>query len=433
MAMRGRLNLFQATMLRWRELHPYSAVHMVRVLRPCDPVRLKAHIEARLERAGLTGLVLDAQRRRFDFEGGRTPIELTVLPAGPDPRETARREIVRQLNLPFPRDGRFSPFRFFVVAGADGFDVGLAYDHFLAGGDSIAVLLRDCLEGYGEDVGTAAPAWTPRLYPRTYGRLFLSRIGSVLRGFAYLPALAASCKRSYRAPCCGDRDAENDFIAHRIDPAVFDGARRAAKAWSVTIGDLFLATLLLALDPIAAGRGAEARRRELGVASIVNLRGELESDARACFGQFLASLRVSHPVPPGIGLEAMAAAVHAETSRYRARRLYLQSLLALGVSGLIWRSLSPSQRRCFLAKHYPIWAGISAVHVDLLWRDAADAAAPREYVRAVSTGPLAPFVFAMTTLGDVAWLGVSFRPADVSRETAEHVAGEFLRHLASLA
>ena len=207
-----------------------------------------------------------------------------MLPAGPDPHETARREIVRQLNLPFPRDGRFSPFRFFVVVGGDGFDVGLAYDHFLAGGDSIAVLLRDCVEGYGEDVGTAAPAWTPRLYPRTYGLLFLRSIGSVLRGVAYLPALAASCKRSYRAPCCGDRDAENDFIAHRMDPAVFEGARRAARTWGVTIDDLFLAILLLALDPIAAGRGAAPRRHELGVASIVNLRGELESDARAASG-----------------------------------------------------------------------------------------------------------------------------------------------------
>ena len=40
--LRGRLNLFQTAMLRWRELHPYNAVHVVRVpqaarLRPSEP------------------------------------------------------------------------------------------------------------------------------------------------------------------------------------------------------------------------------------------------------------------------------------------------------------------------------------------------------------------------------------------------------------
>ena len=29
--MKGRLNLFQAAILRWRALHPYNAVHVVRV------------------------------------------------------------------------------------------------------------------------------------------------------------------------------------------------------------------------------------------------------------------------------------------------------------------------------------------------------------------------------------------------------------------
>ena len=37
--MRGKLNLFQATMLRWRELHPYSAVHVVRITRALEAAR----------------------------------------------------------------------------------------------------------------------------------------------------------------------------------------------------------------------------------------------------------------------------------------------------------------------------------------------------------------------------------------------------------
>src|SRR5262249_56060409 len=74
--MRGRLNLFQATMLRWRDLHPYSAVHVVRVKESCNPPRLEAQIAARLESAGLTGLTLDRNRLRFEFARASQPIPL---------------------------------------------------------------------------------------------------------------------------------------------------------------------------------------------------------------------------------------------------------------------------------------------------------------------------------------------------------------------
>ena len=58
--MKGRLNIFQATMLRWRELHPYNAVHVVRVDTLLDAVRLTHDIDATFAARGLTGFVVDA-------------------------------------------------------------------------------------------------------------------------------------------------------------------------------------------------------------------------------------------------------------------------------------------------------------------------------------------------------------------------------------
>jgi hypothetical protein len=430
--MRGRLNLFQTMMLRWRDVYPYAAVHMVRVMRPCEPQRLRERIEALLESAGLTGLILDRRRARFEFRGGPAAIELKMLHAGDDTLKTVEAEIERQLNTPFPREGAFSPFRFFAVDHGTSFDLGLAYDHFLAGGDSIAVLLGHCLDEYCTEAPAGTRSWMPRLYPHTYRRLFLRHAAAVVRGLAHVPSLAASCRRSWRAPCRADRDGGNGFLCFRVDRAGIDALRRTANSWQVTIGDLFLAMLLRALDPVTAERRAAPRRRELGVASIMNLRSELESDADATFGQFLSSLRVSHPVPVEIGLRQLADDVHAEANRIRTRRLYLHTLLALGASGLGWRFLSTDRRRRFLAKHYPLWAGISAVHVDPLWEKVCRDLPAREYLRAVSTGPLAPLVFAITTLGDAMWLGVSFRTADVSQQTAERVARNFLHCIASL-
>ena len=68
--MKGRLNLFQAAMLRWRDLDPYNAVHVARIAAPFDRERLRGVISAQLETDGLTGLVLDRQRRRYEYRGG---------------------------------------------------------------------------------------------------------------------------------------------------------------------------------------------------------------------------------------------------------------------------------------------------------------------------------------------------------------------------
>src|SRR4029453_16984928 len=139
-AMRGRLNLFQSAMLRWRDLHPYSAVHVVRVPVPLDGEWLKAAIEDQLAFAGLAGLVLDRRRRRYEYRGGKPTFELTIVDDAPPERSTLCGEIERQLNRPFPADGRIDPFRFFVLPEAGAFRFGLAYDHFIAGGDSIVAL-----------------------------------------------------------------------------------------------------------------------------------------------------------------------------------------------------------------------------------------------------------------------------------------------------
>jgi hypothetical protein len=430
--LRGKLNLFQAMMLRWRELHPYIAVHIVRLNQPLVPVRLKRRIETRLETAGLTGLSLDRRRGRFEFRGGPAAIEPTILAGGDDALRVAEREIERQLNLPFPPDGAFVPFRFFTVDAGASFYLGLAYDHFIAGGDSIAVLLEKLCDDYAADESPVASPWTPQRYPRTFSRLFLRHLRHTVAGLAHLPSLAASCRHSFRAPCRTGGDPANSFLSARVGHSAFAGVLRTAKAWGVTVNDLFLAALLLALAPLAAERSASHHRKELAVASIVNLRAEFEASASETFGQFLTSLRVSHPVPPGIGLPQLTREIHAQTVLIKEHKFYLQTLLALSWVAFAWRFLGPDERQCFLAKQYPIWAGITGLNIDSLWVVPRTGAPPPEYLRAVPTGPLAPLVVAATTLGGVLQLGFTFRAADISRDTVQRVAAEFIRCIENL-
>lgn len=431
--MAGRLNLFQAMMLRWRGLHPYTGVHVVRVPMRLERDRLETGIRGVLERRGLTGFELSPARRTYRYGGGASATEVATLPGGSDPSDVLARAIESALNTAFPAAGRIDPFRFFAVDAGDAFHLGLAYDHFIAAADSIVALLAEIVEGYaGAPAAAPGPGGALDRYPPTYWRLFLRHPVKLARGLAHLPAMAASCRRSFRPPTAGGGGRHNGFAAFRVDPPGFRAMRRAAAAWGVTLNDLFMALLLASLAPLAEARERAPRRRELGIASIMNIRGDYQPDAQRTFGQFLGAMRVSHPVPPGATLEAIARDVHAETERVKRGKLYLPGLLALGATGLVWPLLSDDRRDRFLPKNYPVWAGLTTLNVNLLWTRAAERFPGIEYLRAGSTGPLAPFVFAITTVGEVLHVGISYRSAAVPREAVDGVAAEFVRKISAL-
>jgi hypothetical protein len=417
---KGRLNLFQASMLRWRELHPYSAVHVVRIGHPLDLGRLASVIGGQIAAFGLTGLTLDVAHARYEYGGGNAAPSIAVHAGGGDPMPILGREIELELNRPFKRDGKLDPFRFFVIDSGPQFHLGLTYDHFIAAGDSIVVLMKEIYTGYCGIGAEAGPARSRDRYPATYRRLFLRHPGPMLRGMRHVRQMAASCRRSVRPRYPGGHDPHNAFAYCRVDPPEFAMLTTATKAWGVTLNDLLMAILLHVLEPLAGVRAPTERRRELAVGSVVNLRRDFGSDPTTTFGQFLSSLRVSHPMPPGISLQRLACDIHAETAGIKREKLYLQSLMAIGTSGLVWRFLSREQREGFYTKNYPAWGAITMVNVDALWAHAGGRMPPPEYLRAVSTGPLAPLVVAVTTAAGVMHAGLSYRtaaftPADIDR------------------
>src|SRR5258707_14791868 len=139
--MKGKLNLFQAAILRWRALHPYNAVHVVRVAHAIDPVLLEKALREQLQDLGLTGLELDARRQRYEWTGGPASLALRVIPGAGEAVAALCREIERELNAAFAPQGRVEPFRFFAIDNGGGIFPGLFLDHFFPGGGSNVVLL----------------------------------------------------------------------------------------------------------------------------------------------------------------------------------------------------------------------------------------------------------------------------------------------------
>jgi hypothetical protein len=162
----------------------------------------------------------------------------------------------------------------------------------------------------------------------------------------------------------------NAVTSLELPPDVYAGVLRAAKAWGVTLNDLLLAMLLTALAPEFPERLDARRRKEIAIASVINIRHELAAGPETAFGQFLSSFLVSHPVPEGITLEALARDVHAQTQRVKRRKLYLMTLYMIACGGIVWPYLTPSQRTQMHAKNYPVWAGMTMLNVEAIWNDA---------------------------------------------------------------
>jgi hypothetical protein len=306
----------------------------------------------------------------------------------------------------------------------------MTYDHVIAGGDSIVVLMRDVGAAYA---GREQPRRKPgERYPDTCARLFRRHAGAALRSVRRLSEMAASARRSVRPRFPGGDDPANGFVHCRIGPPEFTALTRTAKTWGVTVNDLLLALLLRVLEPYAGERSADARRRELAVASIVNLRRDFGYGATDTFGQFLSSFRVAHSLPSGTGLQQLAQDVHTETERIKREKLYLPILCAIGVIGILWRFLSPAQRQGFYAKNYPAWGAITMINVDPLWTEAGGPLPPPEYLRAVSTGPLTPVVVAVTTAAGSLHAGISYRSAAFAPADADGIAAGILEGIRRL-
>jgi hypothetical protein len=405
-------------MLQWRELYPYNAVHVVRVDAPLDRARLSRTIDAAIAARGLAGLVLDVAHKRYEYTGGTARTDLRVFPGGDDPLGVLYARIEAEINAAFPPDGPIDPFRFFAVDAGDSFHFGLAYDHVVAGGDSIVGLLMELVERYTGSTSVAGPP--PDLYPSGSARMLARHAGYVLLGLFADPRILAILRRALRPRFPRGNDPTNAFASFQIGKEGVAAMARAALAWGVTRNDLLMALVLSAIAPLAGEARHRERRRELGIASIVNIRRDFGFDLRGSFGQFLSSFRYSHPVPDGIALRELACDLHLQTERVKRRKLYLQTFLALGGLRLLWPRLSAERRVGVHGKNYPAWVGITPLAVDHLWREAGGRAPPAEYWRAVSTGPASPLVVAATTTGGTLHLGLSYRPTAF---TGDQVAG----------
>lgn len=428
--MHGKLNSFQKSMLQWNHLHAYNAVHVVRMSGDLDLPRLTGVINDFLTQRGLTNLNMDLRRETFGYGGGAGELVVHVVVGGNDPQTNLAAEMERQLNMAFDLSRAFNPFRFFVVPAPGSFLVGLVYFHAIADAESIVWLLKELVAAYA-GTGDRKRAEPLALYPRRYDNLLRHQPRVIGRRLLALPDQARKLRSSMRVPAADPGNMQNGLRLFTVGREQLPGLVAAAKAWQVTVNDLLLALLLKALTPLAGNRTAAGRRKNISLGCIVNIRKDLGVDSPRTFGLFLGSFMVTHPVPEGISLQQLAGELRDQTLAIKRHRLYLGTPWELAFARRLLSFFSPDQRKKFYQKNYPLWGGITNMNLNSHWPDDEAALTP-DYFRAVCTGPVTPLVLSVTTVGDHANIGLTYRATVFSEQAIEQIKRSFLESLAEL-
>lgn len=428
--MKGKFNIFQRTMLLWNSIHPYNAVHIIKIPGPIDIPRLEVIIKNILNKSGLGELSIDHKKKRFNYHNNPDSVEVMIVDPGSDATAALNREIQRQINLPFTGN-TMNPFRFFAVAEDSSFFLGLTYFHPVADADSVIIIIKNIVSTYIDD--DKRPVTYSQLDPYSQsGRsLFLCSMKDLFAWVVTLPEHIAELRSSFRPKYRNINDHENAFSFFSIGPQQFHSLLNTAKKWGVTLNDMFLAFLLSSLGPFASERLKAARRKKISAASIVNARKDLAADDPAAFGLFLGSFSVSHTLPEGISLEQLAKDIHAQTEKIKRYKLYLRTIPEMRTALFLISLFFKKRLKKFYSKYYPLWGGITNLNLNDVWKQ-TDGQISIDYFRTVSTGPTVPVVFSFTTVGDVLNIGVSYRTAAFSREEADRIISNFSECVAGL-
>jgi len=410
-------------MLQWNDLHPYNAVHVVRLLGAVDLDRLRQGIQALIERYELAALTLDRARGTYRLEGRPGASEFREIPADGNPDAAFRREIERQLNTPFPLGQGCAPLRFFLLPAREGFLLGLVYLHVIADAEPVVRFLRQLTEHYlGRPTAEAGGSAPERRSPE--GALAGWGLGLLARQLADLPRRVRAIRACCRPPAGDALDLANRWTGLVLGAEELEVLLGTARRRGVTLNDLVLALLLKCVARLAPERRWASRRRRLAVGCIVNTRPGVRLETQAMVGVSLGSFVVTHDVPNGITVGELAREVSGQTRPMKQHRLWLGPSLELALARWWFAWSSPERQRLFYRKHYPLWGGVTNLNLNRLW-DQSPAAAPIDYYRAVSTGPATPLVLAFTTVGRHANLGFTYRSGVFTAAEMESLTQEF--------
>ncbi len=411
-------------MLLWERLHPYNAVHALRILGPSRPQRLAAAIEAVERAAGIGALEIDRSARACRYVPAAAPrVKAGVCDEVGEQTPTGL--LAAGLNASFAGRPQ-TPFRWTLLeeAGGGAHWVALAYRHVAADAHGAQALLAAVLQ-HGRGGGEA-----PLLRVDGPRRQRVS-----LR--ARLEALARFARTFRRLRCAHkmDEDRQGDdrteCAVRTAAPGLLRELRAANRRRGAGLNDACLAALAATVAERSPDRHTSRRRRKLALGTVISRRTRGTSAGEVWLGPALRDLVVVVDRPDAPLAEVLAQ-ISAQTRAARGLpdpgdfdpRLFLIERA--------WPLLGLRHHRRTYRKVFPVCAGVTSFNVHAGWFGPAGVGVDR-YVRASPPGPVVPIALAPTALGDRLELALVYRRATLTPAAAADVLAGVHDRLALLA
>jgi len=408
-----RRNDFQDLMRSWKELAPYNAAHILEVSGAADIPRWEEAFGRAL--------------KQIDSNAGALRVET----ASSRLDETVTRELNRRFS-----DGEL-PFRAVIIQTEPESHLLIGiYDHCFADSPSIRLLLRHVFHAYRGGTSDLPPIRVAESVrsPR-------SRVSTNFKTLANAWRAYRDHRRACRIDLHDPQDFQTGFFSRQFAPGVIHGVRAMARQHNAKVNDAFVAVAAQVLGDYTARKRAASRKRlfhprrdRVGIASAVDLR-ECDADAPV-FGFAVGYYSVVLERPEQIALPELVCIVAKETALKKANKNAAGFSLTLKCARWFWKlNSSPHARAQLFLKGLPLLAGVSNVNLSGSWIEDASAvtegARLLDYLRVSPVGPIMPFVFTLTTIGDRLSLCVSFRTTAFSRPSAQQLADAFVAKLLS--
>jgi hypothetical protein len=419
------LNEFQRLMRCWAELAPYNAGIMARISGPADIERWRQAAHAVSEETIIPG-------RAKANPPGQTEIEN----AGASLAETIR----CQLNRRFPPEEL--PFRFFVVNHSpDSHWFGIMFDHWITDGHSGRQFLRRCVLRYQQPASTISPSLPP-LHPLEKDAVpllaFHTGLRALPRGFAECVRQYQRHRRAYRMWLSDPADLSSGFLYHDLSGISVRHLRSRARECKASLNDLFLAAIAQTLGKHTAAERSAGKRRglfrtprdQVALATAVDLRRLMKyplEDTMGCFVTYYTSLLSNPETQP---LETLARHIARETRSKKSPTSAMRSFSSMQPFRMHW-DYWPGDRKQIFHKGFPLLAGLSYLNLtdSSVEQEATSVPQVLGYLGISPTGPMLPMVFMLMTFGDRLSLGLTYRTAAFTAESAALIAEQFADRL----
>jgi hypothetical protein len=403
---RAPLNLFQRLICQWDKLHPYNAAQILQLAGPADIAALDATWQ-------------DTYRTLFPKY---TPISIQSVAANPSLADF----ITGEMNRPFNNQ---SPFRPFVLDHGSHHYAGIVYHHWAADSVSIRMLLREWFfRRYAPDRARTTPFDRPRGSPFVPERANWSVGDGLLSSLRW----AARNRHVARVDHRGYDDFNCRFALHNLSPGLVAPLLAYARRHGATLNDLFLAVTAEVCKQFVPLKPT-ARRPDLGLGTIVDLRPYSRENLSNTFGLFLGfTSTVCRPADLAT-FPRLLKSIATQSQFDKRARVPLFSPLRM-LAGLGVGKIYPRRKIIeFYRKRIPLAGGISNVNLNRAWPGEFHPHPLLDYIRVSPTGPMMPVVFTPTTLGENLNLGFTYRPSLIPLERAGEMARHFIHRLNALA